>query len=116
MLPRGETPASHRWTGFRCPSGRAGLAGDAGDVRSVVHAAVPSSSCGRGGRSVQGGQDSVTFRHDTSAFTDLSRDAARLRPDTVGGRGGIRTPGSLSTTPDFESGAFNHSATLPRFE
>lgn len=30
-----------------------------------------------------------------------------------GGRGGIRTPGSLATTPDFESGAFNHSATLP---
>jgi hypothetical protein len=33
--------------------------------------------------------------------------------EKVGGRGGIRTPGSLSTTPDFESGAFNHSATLP---
>ena len=30
-----------------------------------------------------------------------------------GGRGGIRTPDSLATTPDFESGAFNHSATLP---
>jgi hypothetical protein len=30
-----------------------------------------------------------------------------------GGRGGIRTHGSLATTPDFESGAFNHSATLP---
>ena len=28
-----------------------------------------------------------------------------------GGEGGIRTPGSLSTTPDFESGAFNR--TLP---
>jgi hypothetical protein len=30
-----------------------------------------------------------------------------------GGRGGIRTPGTVSRTPDFESGAFNHSATLP---
>ncbi len=30
-----------------------------------------------------------------------------------GGRGGIRTHGSLATTSDFESGAFNHSATLP---
>jgi hypothetical protein len=26
-----------------------------------------------------------------------------------GGEGGIRTPGSLSTTPDFESGAFNRA-------
>jgi hypothetical protein len=31
----------------------------------------------------------------------------------VGGRGGIRTPGTVTRTPDFESGAFNHSATLP---
>ena len=31
----------------------------------------------------------------------------------IGGRGGIRTPGSLTTTSDFESDAFNHSATLP---
>ncbi len=31
----------------------------------------------------------------------------------IGGRGGIRTPGSLATTSDFESGALNHSATLP---
>src|SRR5258706_16130684 len=30
-----------------------------------------------------------------------------------GGRGGIRTPGTVTRTPDFESGAFNHSATLP---
>jgi hypothetical protein len=30
-----------------------------------------------------------------------------------GGRGGIRTHGWVTPTPDFESGAFNHSATLP---
>ena len=30
-----------------------------------------------------------------------------------GGRGGIRTHGTVARTPDFESGAFNHSATLP---
>jgi hypothetical protein len=29
------------------------------------------------------------------------------------GRGGIRTHGSRKATPDFESGTFNHSATLP---
>ena len=30
-----------------------------------------------------------------------------------GGRGEIRTPGCLATSPDFESGALDHSATLP---
>jgi hypothetical protein len=30
-----------------------------------------------------------------------------------GGRGGIRTHASLATRSDFESGALNHSATLP---
>jgi membrane fusion protein, multidrug efflux system len=31
----------------------------------------------------------------------------------IGGRGEIRTRGTVTRTPDFESGAFNHSATLP---
>ena len=30
-----------------------------------------------------------------------------------GGSGGIRTPGTLSDTPVFKTGAFNRSATLP---
>src|SRR5712691_5476824 len=30
-----------------------------------------------------------------------------------GGRERIRTSGRITPTPDFESGAFNHSATLP---
>ena len=30
-----------------------------------------------------------------------------------GGRGGIRTHVRIAPKPDFESGAFNHSATLP---
>jgi hypothetical protein len=30
-----------------------------------------------------------------------------------GGEGGIRTPGTLASTPHFECGAFNHSATSP---
>ena len=33
----------------------------------------------------------------------------------VGGRERIRTSGRIAPTPDFESGAFNHSATLPAF-
>ena len=31
----------------------------------------------------------------------------------LGGEGGIRTHGSIATTPDFESGTFDHSATSP---
>jgi hypothetical protein len=31
-----------------------------------------------------------------------------------GGEGGIRTPGTVTRTPHFECGAFNHSATSPR--
>jgi hypothetical protein len=31
----------------------------------------------------------------------------------VGGRGGIRTHGTLAGTPVFKTGALNHSATLP---
>src|SRR2546427_11938656 len=30
-----------------------------------------------------------------------------------GGEGGIRTPGTVSRTPVFKTGAFNHSATSP---
>ena len=34
----------------------------------------------------------------------------------AGGRGEIRTHDTVSRTPDFESGALNHSATLPAFD
>ncbi len=33
----------------------------------------------------------------------------------AGGRGGIRTPDTLSGTPVFKTGAINHSATLPLY-
>ena len=33
-----------------------------------------------------------------------------------GGEGGIRTHGKIAPTSDFESGAFNHSATSPKGE
>jgi hypothetical protein len=36
--------------------------------------------------------------------------------DIVGGRGGIRTHGTLAGTPVFKTGALNHSATLPAQE
>ncbi len=32
---------------------------------------------------------------------------------SIGGEGGIRTLGTIASTPDFESGTFDHSATSP---
>src|SRR3569832_345403 len=38
----------------------------------------------------------------------------RRRALGIGGRGGIRTHGTVSRTPVFKTGALNHSATLPK--
>src|SRR6188474_3114804 len=47
----------------------------------------------------------------------LNRRAERvgdvMSGERNGGRGGIRTHGRVAPTSDFESGALNHSATLP---
>ena len=39
--------------------------------------------------------------------------ASRSDKRHTGGRGGIRTHGTLAGTPVFKTGALNHSATLP---
>src|SRR5262249_18227951 len=51
------------------------------------------------------------------------RRPLRLRDKAVaqqrqmrGGEGGIRTPGTVTRTPHFECGAFNHSATSPSLD
>ena len=40
-----------------------------------------------------------------------NREGRGLGLDAIGGGGGIRTPGTLSSTPDFESGSFNRTLT-----
>ena len=45
-------------------------------------------------------------------FVDLSKQRSR-KADLIGGEGGIRTLGTFNSTPDFESGTFDHSATSP---
>ena len=47
-----------------------------------------------------------------------AKEKARYHFDSAlslcaGGEGGIRTHGDIATTPDFESGTFDHSATSP---
>ena len=41
---------------------------------------------------------------------------ANMGEQCTGGRGGIRTHGTLAGTPVFKTGALNHSATLPAQE
>jgi hypothetical protein len=50
---------------------------------------------------------SVGFR--TGRYLGLFRAVSRLLCRVYGGEGEIRTPDSLSTMPDFESGAFNRA-------
>src|SRR6476619_2352520 len=44
------------------------------------------------------------------------RTMANKREQYTGGRGGIRTHGTLAGTPVFKTGALNHSATLPSLD
>src|ERR1039458_7014782 len=46
-------------------------------------------------------------------LTVINGPEHRESPAKNGGRGGIRTHVRVAPKPDFESGAFNHSATLP---
>ncbi len=49
----------------------------------------------------------------TTAIKFAQITLARARPAKGGGWGGIRTHGTLSRTPVFKTGTFNHSVTHP---
>ena len=49
-------------------------------------------------------------------FIGLSETLWNNLKQLFGGRGGIRTHGTLAGTPVFKTGALNHSATLPSNE
>ncbi len=49
----------------------------------------------------------------TAGLCATDNPTERVRWSCFGGEGGIRTLGSVATTPDFESGTFDHSATSP---
>ena len=51
-------------------------------------------------------------REEEAGFAE-SRSGDFLHCRLHGGEGGIRTPGTLSGTPVFKTGAINHSATSP---
>ena len=59
------------------------------------------------------GAQTLTLRRLSQSLKSGINRKKSVNRIVTGGRGGIRTHGSLATTPDFESGAFNHSATLP---
>ena len=59
----------------------------------------------------------TTYRRPPNAPppSELSKKIAPqlCEAKSIGGEGGIRTLGDVATTPDFESGTFDHSATSP---
>jgi hypothetical protein len=75
------------------------------DVVRPVRVASAFSAVQLGSRKPQIGAD----------FAGVSGNNPRnsLHCRLCGGEGGIRTPGTLSGTPVFKTGAFNHSATSP---
>lgn len=55
------------------------------------------------------GRKKTAFPMEKRSFWTL----ANASGFNFGGEGGIRTLGDVATTPDFESGTFDHSATSP---
>ena len=53
------------------------------------------------------------FVWDMAYFIGLLDTTRSNLKQLFGGRGGIRTHGTLAGTPVFKTGALNHSATLP---
>ena len=66
-------------------------------------------------RSLQSGLP-ANYREKWASFAYFGGKNAgiSLQLGLAGGEGGIRTPGTLSGTPVFKTGAINHSATSPR--
>src|SRR5437660_5833498 len=58
-------------------------------------------------------QQTVSWTSNSDSFGEAPAWLSWCAPGTTGGRGEIRTRVRVSPKPDFESGAFNHSATLP---
>ena len=75
----------------------------------------------RGIRPHTAGRDLACKPIPSSPTREVSRDFTPLENENaphgafelLGGEGGIRTHGRLASTPDFESGTFDHSATSP---
>ena len=82
---------------------------DFGVVEAVVKTAVTNSAP----KAAVGGSLPVTPSPARKWLLPSQRIVQQRNPWKFGGRGGIRTPGCLATSPDFESGTFNHSVTLP---
>jgi hypothetical protein len=75
----------------------------------VSHACLPCAAAGLRKRTGRPGHQAL----------DNQRRKARCgacAQIVIGGRGGIRTHGTLAGTPVFKTGALNHSATLPAQE
>src|SRR5215472_2560840 len=61
-------------------------------------------------------RSAVGHTRASCGFSCAFRTTANNGEQYTGGRGGIRTHGTLAGTPVFKTGALNHSATLPSLE
>ncbi len=73
--------------------------------------AAKSAAAGNG-KEPHGKETADDAESDGAGFAGVC-DSVRPSAQAFNGRGGIRTPGTLSCTPVFKTGAFNHSATRP---
>src|SRR5438034_946987 len=113
-----HVPGMGKEAPFRRDDGHAFAAGgfagerrnDPGD-RDDAGGDVPEKLASCFHRSFQVRHRRAQSRCHTSPAREFLRPAVNLA--LAGGRERIRTSGRVTPTPDFESGAFNHSATLP---
>ena len=50
---------------------------------------------------------------DKALFARYKKEQTKTVCSTSGGKGGIRTPGTVARSPHFECGPFDHSGTFP---
>src|SRR5579872_2305458 len=81
-----------------------------GSVATRSNSRPTRSSCQQIGHSSR-----RPHRRSQAARRRVSTAWACVRGKESGGEGGIRTPGTLSGTPVFKTGAINHSATSPGY-
>jgi hypothetical protein len=86
------------------------------DPRTAIYRTKKRSGWVRPDILEQSGTALVSFESAITGCCNFGRFFRKCLIIKVGGRGGIRTHGTVARTSDFESGAFNHSATLPTID
>src|SRR5258706_13635359 len=84
--------------------------------RKSQNARNPTSTPGFLAKSITCSGQITTINQSLPNSSRATTYVSGLDKHHTGGRGGIRTHGTLAGTPVFKTGALNHSATLPALE